>query len=109
MTGKYGVALPYDTEALASTRQPWVGVEVAKLIEQPRLPHASLAHRSHYLAVPGMRLRQGLLQGLQLGLPPHEAGEAAGCSRLQARPHYTGARHLIDLHRVAQAPDGHGP
>jgi hypothetical protein len=22
--GEYGVALPYDTEALSSTRQPWV-------------------------------------------------------------------------------------
>jgi hypothetical protein len=83
-------------------------VGVDKLIEQPRLPNAGLADRGHHLAVPSMRLHQGLLQGLQLRLPPHEAGEAAGRGRLQARPQDASACHLVDFHRVAQAPDGHG-
>jgi hypothetical protein len=94
----------------AFEHQPALGtVGVAKLIEQPRLPHAGLAHQRHHLTVPGLRLCQGLLQGLQLGLPPHKAGEATSRGRLQARPHHAGARHLVDFHWVAQAPDGHGP
>jgi hypothetical protein len=37
--------------------QPFLGmVRVAKRIEQPGLPHASLTHESHHLAVPSLRL-----------------------------------------------------
>ena len=82
-------------------------MRVHHLVYQPGLPNTGLAHQRHHLAVPSLRLYQGLLQGFQLMLPPHEAGEAAGRSCLQPRPHHTGAHHLVDLHRVTQAPDWH--
>src|SRR6266508_1810690 len=55
-----------------------------ELINQARLAHAGLAHQRHHLAVPGLRLRQRLVQGVELVLPPDEARQpraAAACKR----------------------------
>src|SRR5215475_9516453 len=38
MTGKYGVALPYDTEALSRTNQPWVRCECTTSYTKRDLP-----------------------------------------------------------------------
>ena len=48
-----------------------VGVDT--LVHQARLAHARFPHQGHHLAMPGLRLCQGLVQRLQLVLPPHKA------------------------------------
>jgi hypothetical protein len=48
---------------------------VDALVDQARLPHASLADYGDYLAIPRPGPLQRLLHGLQLLLPSHEAGE----------------------------------
>jgi len=48
-----------------------------ELIDEPRLPHAGLGDQGHHLAMPCPGLLQGLLQGQQLRLPSHEAGQSS--------------------------------
>ena len=69
-----------------------------KLIGQARLAHARLAYQCHHLAVPGFRLRQRLVQSLQLGLPPDKARQPPGSRRLQAPPQRTRPHQLKDVH-----------
>src|SRR5687767_10063125 len=49
------------------------GVGMYKLIDQARLAHTCLTHQCHYLAVPGCRLRQRLVQCREFGLASHKA------------------------------------
>ena len=72
------------------------GVGMDKLIDQARLAHTGLAHQRHHLAVPGCRLRQRLVQGLELVLPPHKARQPPGGSGLEAPPQRTGPHQLKD-------------
>jgi hypothetical protein len=49
----------------AGEHEPSLGVMgMQELVDEARLPHARLAHQRHHLAVPGLCLRQGLLQGV---------------------------------------------
>ena len=60
-----------------SPSQPLTGAKTLTVIE------------GRHLALPGLRLRQGLLQGLQLLLPPHERVRpraAAACRRDRTMP-----------------------
>ena len=102
------MALPYDTEALPD--QPaWRAVGVDTLIHQARLPHASLAHERHDLSVPRSGTHERLLESRELCLPPDEARQAARYRRLEAPADRTRADDFIDLHRLGQAFDRHGP
>ena len=85
------------------------GVGMDKLIGQARLAHARLAHQRHHLAVPGRRLRQRLVQGRELGLPPDKARQPPGGGGLQAPPQRGDPDQLKRLHRRCQALDRHGP
>ena len=80
-----------------------------ELIGQARLAHASLAYQRHHLAVPGLRLRQRLVQGLQFVLPPDKARQPPGGGSLQAPPQCGDPYQLKRLHWRRQALDRHGP
>jgi len=80
-----------------------------ELPHEAGLPHAGLPHEGHDLAVAGVRLGEGLAQGLQLRLPAHEAGEAPGGGGLEAGAGGGGPEELEDLHGVGQALDRDGP
>ena len=108
MTGKYGVALPYDTEALSSTPAPHA-VRVDHLIHQSRLADARLPHQGDHLALPGLRLGQGLVQRRQLVLPPHKGGESSRRSGLQAPAQMTGAHQLKHSTGSSRPFTGTGP
>ena len=56
-----------------------------KLIGQARLAHPRLAHQGHHLAVPGPRLHQRLVQGVEFGLAPHKARQPPHGGGLYAR------------------------
>ena len=94
---------------LSRTNQPWRTVRVDELIDQARLPHAGLANHGHHLAMPRSSPLQGLLQRHQLLLPPHEAGEPACRTGLQAAADGTGPDQLKDLHRLGESFDGKLP
>ena len=72
---------------------------MGELVEEARLPHPGFADDRDHLTVPGLRLRQGLVQDLELCLPPHEGGQPPRRKRLQTRPGRAGARQLTHLHR----------
>jgi len=56
------------------------GVSMDELIGQARLAHTGLTHQRCHLAVPGRRLRQRLVQGLELVLSPDKARQPpCGC------------------------------
>ena len=74
-------------------------MRVSELIHQTRLAHPGLPYQGCHLAVSRRRLCQRLLQRRQLGLPPHEGGEATRHCRLQAPPHSTGPDQLKDFDR----------
>ena len=84
-------------------------VGVDELVDQARLAHARLPHQRHHLAMPGLRLCQGLVQGLQLLLPPHKAREPPRGRRLQAPAQRTGPHQLKHLHGLGQPLDRHRP
>ena len=73
---------------------------MGELVEEARLPHPGFADDRDHLTVPGPRLRQGLVQGLELCLPPHEGRQPPRRKRLQARTGRAGADQLIHLHRI---------
>jgi hypothetical protein len=94
----------------AVEHQPALGLGgLDKLGEQPRLSHPCLAHHRHDLAVAHAGPVEGVPELLELGGTADEAGEAARGGRLEPRPHRASTRHLVDLHRLTQAPDGHSP
>ena len=94
----------------ALQHQPALGVGgMDELIGQTRLAHAGLAHQRHHLAVPGCRLRQRLVQGLELVLPPDKARQPPGGCGLQAPPERTGPHQLKDLHGLDQPLHRHRP
>src|SRR5881296_3156881 len=105
-TGKYGVALPYDTEALSSTSQPCVRWECTHSYTRRDLPTPGLAHECDHLAMPGAGLFQGLLHDHQFLIPPDKARQAPRCSSLQAPPDSTGTDQLEHLHRLHEPFDG---
>jgi hypothetical protein len=57
-----------------------------ELIEEAGFAHPWLTDDRDELAMAGMGPFQGLAQGLQFRLSPHEAAETAGCHSLQASP-----------------------
>ena len=103
------MALPYDTEALSSTSQPWVLVGVDELIDQARLPHPGLADEATTWPWPAPA-RPGPAAGPRAPVcrptkrvsprPPRPAS-AAGCA--------LGPDQLKDLHRLRQPLDRHRP
>jgi hypothetical protein len=84
-------------------------VRVDTLMYQARLTHASFPHQSHDLAMPSLRLCQGLVYGVKLLLPPHERRESPGGGRLQAPVQTTGAQQLKHLDGLDQPLHRHGP
>ena len=76
-------------------------------MEEAGLAHPGLADDCHHLAVPGPGLFQGLVQGRELRLPPHEGSQPPRRKGLQARAGRTSAHQLTDLHRLGQPLDGH--
>ena len=84
-------------------------VRVDELVDQARLPHAGLPDHGDYLAMPRPGLLQRLLQGRQLLLPSHEAGEPTRRCGLQTPADRTGPDQLKDLHGLWQPPDGKPP
>src|SRR5262245_17095793 len=75
-------------------------VGVGELPEEAGFAHAGLADDGHHLAVTGTGLLQGLAQGLDLSLPSHKGGEAAGCGSLEAPARGSSANEFEDLYRV---------
>jgi hypothetical protein len=76
------------------------GVGMHKLIGQARLAHAGLTHQRHHLAVPGRRLRQRLVQGVELVPPPDKARQPPHGGGLQAPPLRTRPHQLKDVHQL---------
>ena len=63
----------------AFEHQPALGaVRMDALVDQARLPHARLPDHRHDLAMARPGPLQGLVEGLELCLPPDEAGEPTG-------------------------------
>ena len=84
--GEVGRGLAVGDRA-AFEHEPVVGVMGAgELVDQAGLAHPRLPNDRHDLAVAGASALQGLAQGLDLRLPPDEAGEPTGRKRLQTRP-----------------------
>ena len=99
MTGRYAVALPYDTEpALGRTSQPWTRGEWVTSQTRRDSP-TGLAHQGLHLAQPCPGLLQGLMQGVEFALPPDKAGEPASHWPASALADGTGADQLEHLHR----------
>jgi hypothetical protein len=84
-------------------------VGVHELVDQARLPHARLAHERYDLAVSRPSLLQGLLQGQQLLLPAHKAGEPACRAGLQTPTDGTRSNQLKDFNRLCQSLDRKPP
>ena len=78
-------------------------------MHQARLAHARLPHQGDHLAMPDLRLGQGLVQRLQLVLPPHKGCESPRGGGLQAPAQRTGAHQLKHLDRLFQALHRHRP
>src|SRR3972149_4507075 len=89
-----------------SVRCEWVNSQTRRDLPTPASPPAE---EGHDRAVTGVRLGEGLAEGLQLRLPPHEAGEAPGGGGLEAGAGGGGPEELEDLHGVGQALDRDGP
>ena len=85
------------------------GMGMHKLIGQARLAHARFTHQRRHLAMPSLRLRQRLVQGVELVLPPHKARQPPGGGGLQAPPQRRDPDQLTRLHWRRQALDRHGP
>src|SRR6516162_5121649 len=79
-----------------------------KLVHQTRLPHPRFADDRHHLtaAVSG-KLLCGV-ELMELDVPANEAPQAAAGSGLEASSRGTGARYLVDLHRISEPLDRHG-
>src|SRR5262249_47668597 len=58
---KYGVGLPYETEALSSPSQPWGRVRATESEAKARLPTPGSPDQGHYLPLPRLGLGQRLL------------------------------------------------
>jgi len=71
---------------------------MGELVEEAGLPDPRFSDDRHYLAVPGPGLFQGLVQGRELRLPPHEGGQPPRRKRLQARPGRASAHQFAYLH-----------
>jgi len=80
-----------------------------KLIGQARLAHPRLTHESHHLAVPGLRLRQTLAQGIEFVVPPHKARQPPRRGGLQAAPQRGDPVSSNTAMGSNQALDGDGP
>ena len=61
-------------------------------MHQTGLAHTRFSHQGDHLALPGLRLGQGLMQRRQLVLPPHKGGEPPRGGDLQAPAQMTGTR-----------------
>ena len=104
--GEVGRRLAVGHGGTLEYRPPLRVVGVDELVDQARLPHAGLPDHGDDLAMPRPGLLQRLLQGRQLLLPSHEAGEPTRRCGLQAPADRTGPRQLKDLHGLGQPPDG---
>jgi hypothetical protein len=82
---------------------------MGELVEEAGFADSGFPDDRHHLAMAGPRLRQCLVQGLKLRLPPHEGGQAACRERLQTRPSRTGAEQLTDLYGFEHPLDRHRP
>ena len=92
----------------AFQHEPALGAMGAdELVDQAGLAHPGLPHHRHDLAVARAGALQGLVQGLELRLPPDKAGQPTRRKRLQARPGRAGTHQLEHLHGVRQPLDRH--
>ncbi len=92
----------------ALQQKPALGARrLGELTEEAGLPHPGLPDDRHHLAVPRPCPLQGLVQGREFRLPPHEGGQPPRPQRLQARAGWASAHQLAHLHGIRQALDGH--
>ena len=84
-------------------------VGVDKLMHQARLPHTCFPHQGDHLAVARLCLCQGLVERLQLLLPPYKRCQAPRGRRLQAPAEMTGAHQLKHLDGLSSPFTGTGP
>ena len=84
--------------------QPWRAHELA---EEARLADTDLPDQTDDVIFAGPSPVERLAQDPRLDLAPHEAGEAPGRRRLEARVGGPHADHLEDLDRGFQPPDLH--
>jgi hypothetical protein len=83
--------------------QPFVeAIRVGELVEQARLPDPRLSDDGHHLALAATRPLEGAAQEIELGVAPHEAGEAARGGGLQPGAHRAHPRHFPGLERLAE-------
>src|SRR5438876_12336435 len=106
MTGRYGVACPYDTEPLSSTSHPRA-MRPHELEEEPGFPDTGLAHHRGELAAAGAGLLERAVKVLDLGVASDEPAERPCRHRLQPPPDRPGSRDLEDLDGIVHALDRH--
>ena len=80
---------------------------MGELVEEAGFPDPRFPDDCHHLAVPGLGLLQGFVQGRQFRLPPHKGSQPTRRKRLQARTSWAGAHQLAHLHGCGQSLDGH--
>jgi hypothetical protein len=94
----------------ALQHEPPLGARgLGELMEEAGLAHPSVPDHRHHLPLPGASLAQGLVQGPEFRLPPHERGQLSCGQGLQARPSRAGAHQLVDLYGHGHPLDGHWP
>ena len=92
----------------AFQQEPALGARrMGELVEEAGLAHPGFPDDRHHLAVPRPGLLQGLVQGREFRLPPHEGRQPPRRKRLQARAGRAGAHQLAHLHGSGQPLDGH--
>ena len=84
MTGRYGVAFPYDNGAPLDDQPAVRLVRMRQLPHHPGLAHARLADNRDDLAVSRRRATERPSQLLELRIASDELGEPARCRHLQA-------------------------
>jgi len=84
-------------------------VGVDHLVDQAGLPHARLSYQGDHLALPGLRLGQGMVHRRQLVLPSHKGCQAPRGGGLQAPAQRTGTHQLKHRDRLRQALHRHRP
>ena len=84
-----------------------------KLVEEPRLADARLAHNQHHLALSRLGAPEAILQDLKLALAPHERREPplgldVEPGARDARGHHEPRRHRLALPLERERPQGPG-
>ena len=109
MTGRYGVAFPYETEPLSSTSHPWVRCDRVNSQTSRDFPTPASPTMATAWPWPAAARSSACASCWSSALAPDEAGQAAGGAGLEPGPGRHGPGQLVDRRRGLEPLDGDAP